>query len=120
MATYPDTDALGANVLSVALIGPEEHSRVAVADALVGATSGVPRQLPFYPDIDQIPKLIELNFDVVIIDLDSDPEMALDLVESMCAKCQATVMVYSSVADSELMIRCMRAGAREFLALPFG
>ena len=37
----------------------------------------------------------------------------------MCAKSQATVMVYSSVADSELMIRCMRAGAREFLSLPF-
>jgi pilus assembly protein CpaE len=119
MATYPETEAIGANILSVALIGPEERSRLAVADALLGSTSGVPRQLPFYPEIDQIPKLIELSFDVVIIDLDSDPETALDLVESMCAKSQATVMVYSSVSDSELMIRCMRAGAREFLTLPF-
>ena len=119
MATYHETDALGANVLSVAVIGPEEQSRVAVAEALLGSTSGVPRQLPFYPDLDHIPKLIELNFDVVIIDLDSNPELALDLVESLCAQSLATVMVYSSLADSELMIRCMRAGAREFLALPF-
>lgn len=119
MATYPDTDALGANLLSVALIGPDDHSRTAVADALAGSTSGVPRQLPFYPEIDQIPKLVELNFDVVIIDLDSDPEAALDLVESLCAETQTTVMVYSSMADSELMIRCMRAGAREFLSMPF-
>lgn len=119
MATYQETDALGANVLSVALIGPEEQSRTAVADALVGALSGAPRQLPFYPGIDQVPKLIDLNFDVVILDLDSDPETALDLVEGMAASSSATVMVYSSVADSELMIRCMRAGAREFLTLPF-
>jgi pilus assembly protein CpaE len=117
MATYPETDALGAT-LSVALIGPDERSRVAVADALAGSTSGLPRQLPFYPEIDQVPKLIELNFDVIVIDLDSDPETALDLVESLCADGPGTVMVYSSVADGELMIRCMRAGAREFLTLP--
>ena len=92
---------------------------MAVADALAGSTSGAPRQLPFYLDIDQVPKLVELNFDVIIIDLDSDPEIALDLVESLCAESQATIMLYSSVADSELMIRCMRAGAREFLTLPF-
>lgn len=119
MATLPDTDALSANLLSVALIGPEERNRIAVADALVGSTSGVPRQLPFYPDLDQVPKLIDLNFDVIIIELDSDPEAALDLIESLCADCPATVMVYSTAADSELMIRCMRAGAREFLTLPF-
>lgn len=119
MATFPDTGALGANLLSVALIGPQEHTRTAVADALVGSTSGVPRHLPFYPSIDQIPKLVELNFDVIIIELDSDPEIALDLVESLCADGAPTVMVCASKADSELMIRCMRAGAREFLKLPF-
>ena len=119
MATLPDTDALGANLLSVALIGPQERNRVAVADALAGSTSGLPHQLPFYPDLDQIPKLVELNIDVIIIELDSDPETALELVENLCAGCPATVMVYSAGADSELMIRCMRAGAREFLTLPF-
>ena len=31
----------------------------------------------------------------------------------------ATVMVYSARADAELLVRCMRAGAREFLTLPF-
>jgi pilus assembly protein CpaE len=119
MATLPETDTLGANVLSIALIGPEEHSRIEVAEALLEAASGVPRQLPFYPEIDQVPKLVELNFDVIILDLDSDPETALDLVESLCAAGASTVMVYSSRPDSESMIRCMRAGAREFLTLPF-
>jgi pilus assembly protein CpaE len=116
--TYPEADAIGVNPLSIAVIGPQERSRLVVADALVGTTSGVPRQLPFYPGIDQVSKLNELYFDVVILDLDSDPEAALDLVESLCASSAATVMVYSTVADSELMIRCMRAGAREFLTLP--
>jgi pilus assembly protein CpaE len=118
MATLPET-TLGANILSIALIGPEEHSRMEVAEALLGSASGVPRQLPFYPEIDQVSKLVELNFDVIILDLDSDPEIALDLVESICALGASTVMVYSSQADSELMVRCMRAGAREFLSLPF-
>jgi len=120
MATTSDTDALGANVFSVALIGPQEQSRMAVGDALAGPACGVPRQLPFYPDLDQVPKLLELNFDVIVIELDTNPETALELVETLCADSPATtVMVYSSFADSELMIRSMRAGAREFLTRPF-
>ncbi len=116
--TFQDTDALGGNVLSVAVIGPDERRRETVAAAMTGSFCGTMRQLPFYPDIDQIPKLIDLNYDVIVMDLDSNPESALDVVESLCAKSQATVMLYSSSPDSELMIRCMRAGAREFLTLP--
>lgn len=114
-----DTDALGANPLSVALIGPDEGRRAAVAEALAGPLCGARRELTFYPDIEEAQKLIERSFDVVIVDLDSNPEVALDLVESICAKTQVTVMVYSAGADAELMIRCMRAGAREFLTQPF-
>ena len=73
---------------------------------------------PSIPSSSRLPKLIELNFDVIIIELDSDPEAALDLVETLCADGAPTMMVYSPKADSELMIRCMRAGAREFLTLP--
>ena len=53
-----------------------------------------------------------------MIDLDSNQEVALDLVENLCTGSQATVMVYSTIVDSELMIRCMRAGARELLNIP--
>lgn len=118
MATYRDTDALGANALSIAVIGPEAWRRKAIAHALEGPWASVPRELPFYPDLDQVSKLAELNYDVVMIDLDSNPEVALDLVESLCSASQATVMVYSTIVDSELMIRCMRAGARELLNIP--
>jgi pilus assembly protein CpaE len=114
-----DSDSLSASPLTVALIGPDENRRAAVAEALTGPLCGNRRELNFYPDLEEAQKLIERNFDVVIVDLDSNPEVALDLIESICARTPATVMVFSAGADAELMIRCMRAGAREFLTQPF-
>jgi pilus assembly protein CpaE len=58
------------------------------------------------------------RYDAVLIDLDSDPEYAFDIVESLCASGSVTVMVYSARSDLDLAIRFMRAGAREFLTLP--
>lgn len=118
-STAQGADSLGADLLSVVLIGPDEARRAAVAAALAGPLCGARRELSFYPGVEDVPKLIERNFDVVIVDLDSNPEAALDLVESLCSGSPSTVMVYSSGADAELMIRCMRAGAREFLTEPF-
>ncbi|MGD0830001.1 MAG: hypothetical protein ABR907_03590 [Terracidiphilus sp.] len=115
---YPDS--LGADVLSVALIGPDEDRRKALATALNNCQSGEIREFSSYPpSLDDVPKLLEQHYDVIIIDLDSHPEYALELVESICANGASTVMVYSVKADSELLVRCMRAGAREFLTLPF-
>ncbi len=118
MATYQETDALGTNALTVALIGPEAWRRKAIIHALEGPWAGVPHEVSFYPDRSQVAKLIELNYDVAIIDLDSNPEVALDLVESLCTGSQTTVMLFSTIVDAELMIRSMRAGARELLNIP--
>jgi len=115
---YPDS--LGGDMLSIALIGPDEDRRKAAAAALAGCQGGEIREFSSYPpSLDDVPKLLEQHYDVIIIDLDSHPEYALELVESICAKGAATVMVYSMKADSELLVHCMRAGAREFLTLPF-
>jgi pilus assembly protein CpaE len=112
-------DALGANILTIALIGPDQQRRGAVAIALTGLQAGVTREFPTYPDLDEIPRMLEDNYDVMIVDLDSNPEYALDLVETICSTGSTTVMVYSAKSDSELLVRCMRAGAREFLTQPF-
>jgi pilus assembly protein CpaE len=112
-------DALGANVLTIALIGPDQQRRGAVAIALTGLQAGVTREFPRYPELDEVPRMLEDNYDVIIVDLDSNPEYALDLVETICSSGSPTVMVYSAQADSELLVRCMRAGAREFLTQPF-
>ncbi len=115
-----ESGTLGTNMMSIALIGPEAQRRKAVAAALAAWPAGETREFSSYPpSLDDVPRLLEQNYDVIIIDLDSNPEYALDLVESICVNGQATVMVYSAKADSELLVRCMRAGAREFLTTPF-
>jgi pilus assembly protein CpaE len=118
MTRQEPSDALGPNVLAVALIGPDEGRRYAVAGALTGAPCKVNQQLASYPDLDQVPRLVKLNLDVIILDLDSNADYAIELVENICAASPATVMVYSAQLDSEMMLRCMRAGAREFLTFP--
>lgn len=114
-----DPDSLGTNVLSVALVGPDEEGRKAVAVAVEESQQAkVTREIPSYPDLDSVPERLDNKYDVVIIELDSNPEQALDLVEHICVNTSVTVMIYSAQTDSELLIRCMRAGAREFLNQP--
>ena len=115
---YPDT--FGAGNMSIVLIGPDDLRRRAAADALALCPGNDVREFSSYPPgLDDVPRLLEQHHDVIIIDLDSDPEYALELVESIGGGTAATVMVYSAKADAELLVRCMRSGAREFLTLPF-
>jgi pilus assembly protein CpaE len=104
---------------SVLLIGPDEQRRRAVAEALSGFPVGLIREYSSYPaDLNQLPAMLERRCDVAIVDLDADPEYALEVVESIYASGSTTVFVYSAKANLELAVRCMRAGAREFLTLP--
>lgn len=113
----PDTP--GPGLLSVLLIGPDEQRRRLVAAALYGGPVGLIREHASYPsNLDELPRLIEQNCDVVVVDLDGDPEYALLVVEAVHACASATVIVCSAKANLELAVRCMRAGAREFLILP--
>jgi pilus assembly protein CpaE len=119
MSTFTQNpDALGTSVLSVALIGPDETGRKAMARALSGPQANVTREFASYPELDDIPRLLEGDYDVIVVELDSNPEHALDLVETFCGNGLATVMVYSGRSDSEMLMRCMRAGAREYLTQP--
>ena len=141
-------DVPAAGVLSIALIGPNEQHRKSMAGALswcqIGMESRGPqlleasdsaeghgvrrhhhsgvaiREFASYPpaDIDDIPKALGLDYDLIIIELDTDPALALNMVKCICALGLATVMVYSANPDLEMAIGSMRAGAREFLKLP--
>jgi pilus assembly protein CpaE len=113
-------DALGQDFLTIALIGPDESRRNAASITLAECQGCDIQEFSSYPpSLDDLPRLLDKNYDVIIIDLDSDQEYALELIESICASGSTTLMVYSAKADSELLVRCMRAGAREFLSLPF-
>jgi pilus assembly protein CpaE len=113
----PDTIAAG--VLSVALIGPDDRRRKAIANEVAGWGDGGIREFSSYPSSgDELSRMLAENYDVVIVDLESDPQRALDIVESICANSSTTVMVYSAEADPGMVVRCMQAGAREYLELP--
>ena len=105
--------------LKVALIGPDERRRKEVARALAGTHAGVIREYGSYPDLANVMQLLAEKFDILIVDVDSAEECALDLVESICCESSSAVMVYSERAESDVVVRCMRAGAREFLTWPF-
>jgi len=121
----------GSNALSIAVIGPDALRREAVARAIrecegaavpgPGRSGTCPAIQEFcsYPlELDEMPRRLAQKYDVVLVDMDSDAEFALDVVAHICAGHAATVMVYSEQADRNLVIRCMRVGAREFLSLP--
>ena len=117
-ATVESTERTATDLLSVVVIGPDDRRRNDVLFALQGPLCFEPQQMLEYPPVYQISRLVDMVPDVVIIDLDSDHEAALDVIENLCAGSNATVMVYSLGAPQDLVIRCMRAGAREFLHLP--
>lgn len=115
----PESDYTGVSDLSVALIGPSEQDRRSMAHALSGLSITNLKEFTAYPARSiEMQRIMDENFDVIIIDLDSDQKQALDLVEHMASQNAATIMVYSSQTDPSTLVRCMRAGAREFLSQP--
>ncbi|MGA2350474.1 MAG: AAA family ATPase [Terracidiphilus sp.] len=115
----PISDSAGSVVLSVALIDPDDQCREGVADALGGFQGTKVQEFSSFPaDLDDLPQMLDQRYDAVIIGVDSDPDYAFDVVESICAQGNSSVMVYSAQTQLDLAIRFMRAGAREFLILP--
>ena len=109
----------GSDALSVALIGPEEVRRQTVAEALGAWPSLVLREFSFYPvDFEGAPSVPDQDFDIFVVDLDSDPNAAFGLIESISASGYGYVMAYSAQADLQLAVRFMRAGVRELFTLP--
>jgi pilus assembly protein CpaE len=112
-------DSLSASALSIAVVSPDDQSRNAAIVALGECQTGRVREFKAYPsDPSDVVGMLGNDFDVVIVDLDSNPETAFDMVESICSNGLGTAMVYSADADPNLLLRSMRAGAREFLRVP--
>jgi hypothetical protein len=88
------TDSSGAFQLSVALIDADDQHRREVANALAGFQGTTVREYSAFPaNLDDLPQMMEKHYDAVIIGLDSDPEYAFDVVESLCDNNFTTVMV---------------------------
>jgi pilus assembly protein CpaE len=105
--------------LSVALLGPDDPHRHAVA-AILAARPGLRlSEVIFLPgNPADLAASLAKRHDAVVMDVDNDPEMALRLVEVLNGYSQIYVMAYSARADMKLAIRFMRAGVREFFTFP--
>jgi pilus assembly protein CpaE len=115
---WKQADAVAPTPLSVALIGPDERSRTLVAKALADTRRVVIREFNSYPPEPEHLRRLLMSFDVVVLDLDSDPDLVLELVEETGSREPAAIMVFSERNDPKLAIRLMRAGTRECLQLP--
>ncbi len=104
---------------SVILICPDDGRRRGLARAVEGQQGRVIREFTAYPNFSHLLTAVQVDCDAVIIDIDHDLEVALDLIENIGAeKATTTVIAYSRSEDPELLVRCMRVGAREFLTDP--
>ncbi len=106
-------------MMLVALIGPNEESRAIMARALAAPESRIVHEFSTYPEMKlEVLRMLSEHFDFLMIDLDSDEEFALHLVEMLAALSAPAVMVYSKREDRALMERATSAGARDFFPLP--
>jgi DNA-binding NtrC family response regulator len=100
--------------LSIALIAPDERRRAAAAQSAADICD-------FYSFLSsEQAKFSQLRFDVIMIDIDGDTDQALKLVSEFSSDGKTKVLVYSSDINPEKLARSMCAGARDFLAFPFG
>ncbi len=106
--------------LSIVVVGPNELLRRQVCEAVTLRNAEVTREYAIYPDVSQRHALTKLTeHDVLLVELDSNPNAGIDLVRQVAAATDSiTVMVYSYAMDAEVVVRCMQAGAREFLSVP--
>jgi len=106
------------NVLRIAVVDPKDSSRDALKSMLLGLDTvwleAECSRYEFFGDV-----VGQTNPDVGFIALDSDPEKALDLIETLAKSApKCDVLVTSTSKDGNLILRSMRAGAKEFLTQP--
>jgi Flp pilus assembly CpaE family ATPase len=110
--------SVGVERLSIALIGPDGTRRSAMRKGLAATRRADVREFDSYPpEPDYMDRLLASS-DVIILDLDSDPDVALGLVEKANPGDAAKFIFYSENSDPKLAVRTMRAGVREYLLLP--
>ena len=105
--------------LTVALLGPDEQRRKVVASAISRRPGlKIHEFSSFPPRLEDLPQMLAQAYEAVIIDVDSEPDYAAALVESLCASGRTYVMAYSANADMKRAVHFMRLGVREFFTLP--
>lgn len=107
-----------ANVLRLAIVDPNDGTREALKATLMGLeTVWLEAECSRYEFVRDV--LDQTDPDVAFVAMDNDPDKAIALVETLAKhKPGVSVLVASSSTDGNLILRTMRAGAKEFLTHP--
>jgi pilus assembly protein CpaE len=106
------------NVLRLAIVDPRDTTRESLKAMLLGMDlvwlEAECSRYEFFGDV-----VAQTHPDVGLVAIDSDPEKAINLVARLHENSpECHVMVVSSSTDGTLILRAMRAGAKEFLSQP--
>jgi pilus assembly protein CpaE len=106
------------NVLRLALLDPNDSSRESLKKMLLGMDmvwlEAECSRYEFFPDV-----VTQSTPDVGVVNLDADPEKAISLLNRLRSDApDCCMLVVSRSTDGQLILRAMRAGAREFLTSP--
>ncbi len=106
------------NVLRIAIVDPRDDTREKLKAMLLSLDivwlEAECSRYEFFPDV-----IAQANPDVGVVCLDSDSDKSLQLLERMRGESpDVAMLVVSSSNDGQLILRAMRAGAKEFITLP--
>lgn len=106
------------NVLRLAIVDPSDTSRNAIKNMLMGMEvvwlEAECSRYEFFADV-----VAQTKPDVGVICLDSNADKALKLMESLRESApECNILVVSGTSDGQVILRAMRAGAKEFLTQP--
>jgi pilus assembly protein CpaE len=106
------------NVLRLAIVDPSDSARDALKTTLLGLDmvwlEAECSRYEFFADV-----VGQTNPDIGVVALDADPDKALKLVEQLAHQApDCSILVVSGSTDGTLILRAMRAGAKEFLPKP--
>ena len=106
------------NVLRLAMVDPNDGSREKLKAMLLTIETvwldADCSRYEFFPDV-----VAQTKPDVGVLALDADPNKTFSLVERLSKENpECVLLVVSGSNDGQLILRAIRAGAREFLTLP--
>ncbi len=105
-------------VLRIAIVDPDDSTRGALKSTLLGLDTiwleAECSRYAFFPDV-----VSQTKPEIGLISLDNNPEEGVKLIESLThSHPEMGLLVASSSTDGSLILRTMRAGAKEFLTQP--
>lgn len=106
------------NVLRLAIVDPQDQARDALKTMLLGMDmvwlEAECSRYEFFADV-----VGQTHPDIGVVSLDHDPEKALALIGNVRATSpECSILVVSSSSDGQLILKAIRAGAKEFLGRP--